>query len=200
LSACPDHVSEEEWARLPENILVRYVRRRIVRNGFRPRAVMVATTLLDASAEQILEVYARRWEIELSIDDIKTTMGLDFVRAKTPAMAEKVITTHIIAYNLVRSLMHRAAEQAGVLPRSISFKGTLDAIQRFAAAVRRGTRKAVTRLKDKLLEVIAQDLLPIRPARVEPRVRKRRPKPFPLMTKSRHQLRNEIANAQYAVH
>jgi len=64
LSACPEHVSEEQWTQLPESITVRYVRRRIVREGFRPQTVMVVTTILEGAAEEILEVYARRWEIE----------------------------------------------------------------------------------------------------------------------------------------
>jgi len=198
LSACPEHVSEEQWTQLPESITVRYVRRRIVREGFRPQTVMVVTTILEGAAEEILEVYARRWEIELSIDDIKTTMKMDFIGAKTPEMVAKVITTHVIAYNLIRKLMHHAAAQTGVLPRRISFKGATDAIQRFAAAAKKKTRKGAIKIKDKLVEVIAADLLPLRPARVEPRVRKRRPKPFPLMTTPRQQLKGEIIDAQRA--
>jgi len=196
LSACPEHVGEKEWNQLPASMTVRYVRRTLRRKGFRPRTIMVVTTLLEAGAEEILEVYARRWEIELSIDDIKTTMGLDFVSAKTPEMAAKVITTHIIAYNLIRTLMHRAAIEAGGLPRRISCKGALDAIQRFASAAGQGARKTKAILQEKLLQVIASDLLPLRPARIEPRARKRRPKPFPIMTKPRHQLRAEIVDAQ----
>lgn len=196
LSAMPDHVSDEEWTELPESITVRYVRRRIARKGFRTKTIMFVTTLLDSSAEEIIETYARRWEIELSIDDIKTTMDMSFVSAKTPAMVAKVITTHLIAYNLIRTLIHRAAAQAGVDPRRISFKGTLDAILQFATSIKRGTKKAAAQIKEKLIETITGDLIPLRPGRVEPRVRKRRPKPFPLMTKPRHQLRNKIINIQ----
>ena len=121
-------MSDEQWAGLPERITVRYVRRVIRRKGFRDQVVIVATTLLDDSAEEILLVYARRWEIELTLDDIKTAMGMDFIRAKNPESALKMIRVHLIACNLVRLMMMRAAKQAGICARRLSFKGALDAI------------------------------------------------------------------------
>ncbi len=125
-------------------------------------------------------------------------MGMDLVRAKSPQIALKMITVHLIAYNLVRLQMLRAAKDCGVAPRRISFKGALDAISAFAAHIQRSTKKGLRLPCEKLLEVISADLIPLRPGRIEPRVRKRRPKPFPLMTRSRQELRNEIIDLQRA--
>lgn len=198
LSQCPDDVSDEQWSALPAVMSMRYVRRVLRRKGFRDQTIILATTLMEAPAEEIMLTYARRWEIELSFDDIKTTLGMDFVRAKSPQMAWKTITVHLIAYNLVRWQMLRAAKACGVAPRRISFHGALDALRAFARQMHCGTAKTVRRLRQKLLEVITTDLLPLRPFRVEPRVRKRRPKPFPLMTRPRQILRDQIVDSMCA--
>ena len=198
LSQCPEDVTEAEWERLPPSIAVRYVRRVLRRKGFRDQVIMVATTLMKEPTDEILLAYVRRWEIELTFDDIKTSMGMDFIRAKSPEMALKMIRVHLIAYNLVRLQMFRAAMIYGGSPRRLSFKGALDAIRAFAAEMHRCSKKMLRRLGDKLLEVIGNDRLPDRPFRVEPRVRKRRPKPFPLMTRPRDTLRAEILEATYA--
>lgn len=195
LSQCPDDVSEEEWHALPPTLSIRYVRRTLCRKGFRDQTIVVATTLMEAPAEEIVLTYARRWEIELSFDDIKTTLGMDFVRAKSPQSAWKTITVHLIAYNLVRWQMLRAAKASGLVARRISFQGALDALRAFAQQMHRGTAKTLRRLREKLLAVIAADLLPDRPFRVEPRVRKRRPKSFPLMTQPRQVLRDQILDS-----
>jgi len=198
LSQCPEDLSEDEWEQLPETITMRYVRKVLHRKGFRDQEIIVVTTLKEVPAEEILLVYTRRWEIELSFDDIKTSMGMDFVRAKSPQTALKMITVHLIAYNLVRLQMIRAARACGVVARRISFKGALDALSAFAAHMRHSTAKTSRQLGEKLLAVIGLDLLPLRPFRIEPRVRKRRPKPFPLMTRPRQVLRDEILDSLHA--
>lgn len=190
LNQCPQDISKEQWEGLPEVITVRYIRRVLQRKGFRDQVLMVATTLLEEPAQEILAAYARRWEIELSLDDIKTTLGMDFVRARTPAMALKMITMHLIGYNLIRLQIQRAAQNSGVVLRRISFKGTLDAVIAFSARMQQPGQ--LRKLTQKLLEVIASELLPLRPLRIEPRVRKRRPKTFPLMTQPRDILRQQI--------
>jgi hypothetical protein len=198
LSQCPDDITEEEWEKLPASITVRYVRRIVRRNGFRDQQLIVATTLTQAPVGEILHVYERRWEIELSFDDIKTTMGMDFVAAKSPLSALKMITVHLIAYNLVRLQMLRAGRACGVAVRRISFKGALDAVSAFAAQMHSRTAAKLRLLSGKLLEAIGADLLPLRPFRIEPRVRKRRPKPFPFMTRPRQELRDEIIDSTRA--
>lgn len=192
LNQCPEDVTEEQWEQLPPSIAVRYVRRVLRRKGFRDQVISVATTLMHEPADEILMAYARRWEIELTFDDLKTTMGMNFIKAKSPEIALKMIHVHLIAYNLVRLLMFRAAMDWGGSPRRISFKGALDAIRAFSTQMQRCSKTILRKIGDQLIEVIARDRLPYRPFRIEPRVRKRRPKPFPFMTRTRQILKTEI--------
>ena len=176
---------------------VRYVRYSIDIPGFRTRHIMVATTLSEAPARELAQLYLRRWDIELCFDDIKTTMGMDFIRAKSPAMAVKMLTLYAIAYNLVRLLMQQAVRATGsptarVHSMRLSFKGALDATLRFAAEMAQAPRKRWHSLREKLFRTIASDSLPRRGQRFEPRVVKRRPKPFPLMTRPRAVLKQQI--------
>ena len=136
-SARPPHVTQEEWEALPATITVRYVRYGIDIAGFRTRHIMVATTLLEAPAKELAQLYLRRWDIELCCDDIKTTMAMDFIRAKSPAMAVKMLTLYAIAYNLVRLLMQQAVRTTGsptarVSSMRLSFKGAPDATLRLS--------------------------------------------------------------------
>jgi len=197
LSVMPDYISEEEYEAFPETLRVRYIRYTVKRKGFRTRTVMLATTLMEAPADELAEIYLKRWGIELCYDDIKTTMGMDFIAAKTPAMAIKMFTTAMIAYNLIRLTMQQAAAQCGVEdPTRLSFKGSMDAVLQFCVQMRKVTKKAWLSFKQKLFETIAADMLPLRPGRIEPRARKRRPKPFPFMTKPRHEMVADIYENQ----
>lgn len=188
----PGHITRPEWEALPATCTVRYIRYRIARAGFRPQVIILATTLMEAPAEQLAGIYLQRWGVELCFDDIKTTMGMDFVKTKSPAMAIKMATLHMIAYNLIRLTMHRAARTTGTCWTRLSFKGALDAINRFAAQMHQAARPMIARLRQTLYQTIGCDLLPRRPGRIEPRVLKRRQKPFPLMTRPRAVLRAEI--------
>lgn len=195
LSHLPEHIIEQEWLELPHNVKVRYIRYRIERKGFRTQPIILATTLMHASIEELVGIYARRWDIELCFDDLKTTMSMDFVRCKSPEMALKMITTHIIAYNLIRYMILVSARDRA---HRVSFKGALDTILRFASQMHNATKKRLGCLLTKLHEVIARDIVPERPERFEPRVRKRRPKPFTWMTQSRAILKAEIIKSQLA--
>ena len=203
-SARPPHVTQEEREALPATITVRYVRYGIDIAGFRTRHIMVATTLLEAPAKELAQLYLRRWDIELCFDDIKTTMAMDFIRAESPAMAVKMLTLYAIAYNLVRLLMQQAVRTTGsptarVSSMRLSFKGALDATLRFAAEMAQVPRKRWRSLREKLFRTIATDSLRRRGQRFEPRVVKRRPKPFPLMTRPRAVLKQQILS-NHALH
>ena len=189
------------FAALPATITVRYG---IDIAGFRTRHIMVATTLLEAPAKELAQLYLRRWDIELCFDDIKTTMAMDFIRAKSPAMAVKMLTLYAVAYNLVRLLMQQAVRTTGsptarVSSMRLSFKGALDATLRFAAEMAQVPRKRWRSLREKLFRTIATDSLRRRGQRFEPRVVKRRPKPFPLMTRPRAVLKQQILS-NHALH
>ncbi len=195
-SARPAHLSLEEWKALPAEITVRLVRHRVERKGFRSSEILLVTTLTDDSvpAEDIAEVYLRRWQIELCFDDIKTTLQMSFIRAKSPAMVEKMILTCMLVYNLVRHLIQQSLKACSsrLDPSRISFKSTLESLNSFTSEGFEGGKRALCRLQKNLYERIARHKLPCRPNRIEPRVQKLRPKPFPFMTKPRHELRLEI--------
>ena len=74
------------------------------------------------SKGELDQLYARRWNVELDLRNIKTTLGVEVLRCLTPQMVEKELWVHLLAYNLIRLLMAQAALDARVHPRQLSFK------------------------------------------------------------------------------
>lgn len=187
----PKYLTEEEWARLPATLPVRVLRIRVSPNGYRTRELTLVTTLLDAKlypAEEIAQAYARRWRLEMCLDDLKTTLGMEHLRCKSPAMIHRELLVLLIAHNLTRCVMAEAARKHTVPLERISFTGTLDAFRHFSAALARCCRPHQRRrVWATLLRTLAADLVPLRPHRREPRAVKRRPKPYALLNKPRHQ-------------
>jgi DDE family transposase len=190
----PKKCSVEEYAAMPATLTVRMLRFQVPVNGFRTTEVVLVTTLLDAEcypAAALAELYFQRWTVELHFREIKTLLGLDILRCLSPQMIVKEMAMHRIAYNLVRALMQRAAVTHHVeLPR-LSFKGTLDSLQHVANTIQAcaGKPRCQAHLVRELLATIAQDLLPLRPGRSEPRAKKRRAKNYHLLTKPRHDMK-----------
>lgn len=179
----PDWLTAEAWAALPATLRVRELRYTIARPGFRVHTVTLVTTLLDPvryPKVKLAEAYGLRWTIETGLAHLKTTMKMDVLRCQTVRGVEKELTVFLLVYNLVRMTVLEAARRQGVPPERISF---VDAL-RWLATARPG---------DELPELVVN---PKRPGRVEPRVRKRRPKQFPLMKKPRALLREELLLAQ----
>jgi hypothetical protein len=180
-----------EWAGLPEQLTVRIIRFTAEIRGFRDRKVTLVTTLLDPKlypAEELMGLYQRRWRLELCLRDLKTTLGMEFLRCKTPQMVEKELLAYLIAHNLIRCLMAEAAQTYERNLERLSFKGTVDAVRQYSAAIAQAKSKAMRKqLRKDLLTNVASDLVRCRPGRLEPRALKRRPKPFPLLNKPRHQ-------------
>lgn len=181
--------SPRQWERMPRQITVRLIRFRASLRGFRHRRVTLVTTLRDPKlypAEQIIGLYARRWALELCFRDLKTTMGMERLRCQSPIMAQKELLTYLIAHNLVRCVMAQAAARWDVPLERISFKGSLDALRQFSAAIAQApNRKLRRQLWDDLLLSLARDLVPFRPGRREPRATKHRPKAYPLLNQPR---------------
>jgi hypothetical protein len=182
-------VSAELWAQLPEVLTLRLVRCRLSLPGFRTRQVILVTTLLEREAfppAKLAELYYRRWSMELSLRNLKITLQMDQLSCKTPANLEREIRMHFLAHNLVRRLMLEAARRHQVpLPR-VSFAGSLAAARRYSEALLQARSARQRRLlQDELFRVLAQDLVPDRPGRREPRAVKRRPKPYPLLMNHR---------------
>ena len=173
-------MSAEQYVTLPESVLVRELRYRITRRGFRCRQITLATTLLDHqtySLDDLAQLYLDRWAIETAFGHLKTTMGMDVLRAQTVDGVLKELHVFCLIYNLVRLVMLQAARRQSVPPDRISF---VDAL-RWLATASPG---------DPLPDLVVN---PYRPNRLEPRVRKRRPKQYPLMRRPRDELRKTLA-------
>jgi len=186
-------LSPEEWCSLPEQITVRIIRFTATIRGYRSRRITLVTTLLDSKlypAEQLIGLYARRWRLELCLRDLKTTLGMEMLRCQTPDMAEKELLIYILAHNLIRCLMAEAVSRYQADLQRVSFKGSVDALRQYSAAIASArNRKMRDRLWEDLLINLVRDLVPLRPNREEPRALKLRPKPFGWLTKPRHLFR-----------
>ena len=147
-------MTEEEFNALPGQLILRLVKILITAPGFRTRQIVLVTSLLNPTAyppEALADLYLRRWKIELSFRELKTTLQLEVLRCLTPKMIEKELLLHLIAYNLIRFLMLQAAVTCQVpLPR-ISFKGTVDTLRHWSGLIHRAKgkkRKALIALID----------------------------------------------------
>jgi hypothetical protein len=189
------------WKRIPGELEVRVLRFKLARRGFRPESVTLVTTLTDAReypAQDLAELYVRRWQIELWFRDIKTSMGMESLRCQSPAMLHKELEMFFIAYNLIRCLMGQAALVNHVRVERLSFKGTVDAVRQFNAAIAQArSKKKQNQLIARLLEVIARDQVPDRPGRRQPRAVKRRPKPYQLLNRPRHLMKELQHRSKY---
>ena len=183
-----------DWRRAPQTLTLRQVFVTITIPGFRTQSLVVVTTLTDPiryPADEIAKLYLRRWSVELFFRDIKITLGMDVLRCQTPDMIRKEIIMHAIAYNLIRALMQQAAALYHVPIEQLSFKGSVDTLRQWADPLNAASNKPreQARLFNQLLQILSETIVPLRPNRAEPRVRKRRPKAYPLMTQPRHHYR-----------
>jgi hypothetical protein len=187
----PRGQSKRSWKKRPETLTVRLVRFRVQVRGFRTQSVIVVTSLLDTKAfpdSAIAELYARRWQVELHYRQIKTNLALDVLRGLSPNMIERELWMHAIAYNLVRALLLEASLTHGVPIERLSFKGALAALHAWADRAL-SSRRYRRHARRTLLARLANDQVPLRPGRSEPRARKRRPKDYQLLNKPRHRMR-----------
>ena len=145
-----------------------------------------------ASPRQLDDLYALRWNIEVDWRTIKVTMDMDVLRCLSPDMIRKEIAVYLLAYNLVRWTVATAAKLSDVIPRALSFTGAKRALLAFAEQLRHSSKQRLTFMFTTVLGVISYMQLPDRPDRVEPRAKKRRPKPLPLLTEPRHLAREKL--------
>lgn len=194
--------SKETWESLPDSLMLRQIRVEVTQPGFRVKSFYIVTTLTDHNkypASDIADLYYQRWDVELFFRDIKTTMGMDILRCKTPAMIKKEILMHFIAYNCIRVLMYEAAEKCGESVRQISFKRTIQSLRQWESVLNSTTnnQRELRRMKQQLYEVIASGILIDRPGRREPRCLKRRHRGFALMVKPRHEMMEAPHRSRY---
>jgi hypothetical protein len=185
----PPWLPQAWWKKIQDQLTVRVIRFNLYRRGYRPTSVTLVTTLLDAHtypAQDVAQLYVRRWKIELWFRDIKTSMGMEVLRCKSPQMLHKELEMFFIAYNLIRCLMVQASASNDVALDRMSFKGTVDSVRQFSLAIAQArSKKKRNQLIVELLDVIARDQVPDRPNRLEPRALKRRPKPFDRLNRPR---------------
>ena len=185
-----------DWAtykNLPDYLEIREVHVRVEQAGFRTKELVVVTTIIDpneATKEDLASLYRSRWSQETDIRDIKISLQMDILRCKTPELVRKEIWTHILAYNLVRTVMAQAATHAGVQPREISFRGTVQTLRAFQPLMSCQPDPVVRqKIYGHLLEAVAAHRVANRPDRYEPRKRKRNPRKADMMTKPRSELK-----------
>jgi hypothetical protein len=186
-------ISAAQWAALPEVLTLRLVRCRLEIKGFRTQKVILVTTLLDSvnfPPAALSQLYYRRWAMELTLRNIKITLQMDHLSCKTPENLDREISFHFLAHNLVRRLMLEAARRHQVPLERVSFAGSLATARRFSEALLQAkTQHCRRQLYADLFRVLADDLVPDRPGRREPRAVKRRPKPYPRLMRDRHKFR-----------
>jgi len=182
----PRWMDEATYARIPERLRVREVRV----NGW-----VLVSTLLDASsapAAELDRLYRSRWNVEVDLRAIKAVMGMDILRCRRPQMVIKEVAVYLLAYNLVRAVMARAAAFAGVLARALSFKGAMQVLGAYHQQLRHSGKVRLRIMVAHVLGAIGTLRLPWRPGRIEPRAVKRRPKPHQLLVVPRNIARLQI--------
>ena len=195
---CPKGLSKDEFDALHQTIIVREIYYYIVIPGFRTQRVSLITTLLDKttySPLEIVELYGKRWDVELDLRHLKTTLGMDVLRCKTPSMVRKEIYVYLLAYNLLRSLLWSARTTYGTPPLRLSLQGTRHHLNNFIPELLTASNAKRQQIYRILVKVIAHKAVSDRPGRSEARVRKRRPKAYPLMTKPRHEYVAQLQTA-----
>jgi hypothetical protein len=175
----PHGMKGEQYRTYPKSLVMRQVAVDARDKDDRVEQFKVITTILDTSigGGQIGDLYERRWDGEVDVRSIKSVMKMDVLRCKTPEMVRKEIWAHLLAYNLLRTVMAAAAAASGTEPREVSFKGAKQAVTAFAPKIEAARPEDRARLIDVLLATVAYHRVGGRPGRWEPRARKRRPKP-----------------------
>jgi hypothetical protein len=175
----PHGMAGEQYRTYPKTLRMRQVRVDARDKDNRVEQFKVITTILDAAIDggPIGALYERRWDGEVDSRSMKSTMKMDVLRCKTPEMVRTEIGTHLLAYNLLRTVMAVAAAENGIEPRQVSFKGTKQAVTAFAPKSEAARSEDRAARIDARLRTIAYHRVGDRPGRWEPRARKRRPKP-----------------------
>ncbi len=177
-------------AALPATMEIRLIRFWYEDRDGKKRRMVLATTLLDAEQydwDELAGIYAQRWDIELRLRDVKTTLGMEQMRVKHPNTAHKTLEMTIIAYNLIKATCQQAAHEGNEDIRMISFKGALDTLvantSRFLSHQKHPHK--IREIWRSIVEMVGEKLIDLRPFRQEPRAIKRRPKSFSYLTSRR---------------
>jgi len=182
---------------LPDELTLREIKYNIVEKGKRTKEIILITTLLDAEVytkEELADLFNIRWRAEIDLRSLKTVMEMDVLRCKSPEMVRKEVWAHLLAYNLIRTVIAKAAEAHKRKPYEISFKGAMQTINSFRDYM---LMDLTTKWYDELLKAVAYHEVGNRPGRYEPRARKRRPKQYKLLQIPRKEARKRMPGRTY---
>jgi hypothetical protein len=183
-------LTPDQWQALPDQMTLRYIKTGYEDRAGAKRSLIIVTNLLDTAKykeQDLADLYSRRWQIELNLRDVKTTLGMERFAVKSPAMAHKTLWMMLIAYNLLRSLIQQAAAESGSPLNAMSFKGILDQVlaSQDSFLMHRSKPRCMAHHRANLITICSTKRLEIRPFRKEPRAVKQRPKNYPLLTSYR---------------
>lgn len=190
----PSWMSPEQYAELPDELVLREVRVRVTQPGFRCREILVVTTLCDAdeyTAAEIADLYRQRWQAELYLRSLKTVLQMDQLRCKSPERVRNEFYVHLLAYNLIRKAMAVAAFQTSRYPWQISFKAALQTLDKFLPIL--CSRVTLETWCEVLVSAVASHEVGHRPDRYEPRRKKRRPPKYYYLREPRENYRRRMA-------
>jgi hypothetical protein len=179
---CPEWMDPTTYASLPERMPVRELRIVVQQPGFRTRSLVLVTTMLDpatAPKEEVALLYRLRWQAELDLRSLKAVLQMGVLRGQSEAMVRKEVWAHLLAYNLIRTLMAQAAQEQGLLPLEISFKGAIQTLTAFAMLLLSAPASRLEKMAAALRRAIMRHRVAGRPDRYEPRAKRRRPSPDP---------------------
>jgi hypothetical protein len=184
----PDRMDEATYRQLPPTLVLREVRVAVSVRGFRVKRYELITTLSDPreySGAELGVLYRRRWEAELNLRSLKTSLGMDRLSCQSPSMVRKELWAYLLGYNLVRGVMAQSAARAGVPPRSLSFAGALQSVHAFGELLSLAEGSSLAEGLARLWKAVGSHRVGNRPDRVEPRAIKRRKKDFPQLNQPR---------------
>ncbi len=186
--AKPSWMEREAYDTYPNQIKVR---------EFKVKGKVYVTTLVKHkkyNKNELAELYELRWKIEINLNAIKSTLKMDHLLCKTPEMVLKEIGIHFLGYNIIRNIMTQSCKEHNKIPNQISFKGAVQLLNQFTPHFKRDSKNKNIKLYQELLRLISLNPVGKRPGRIEPRVVKKRRKPFPLLKKPREIVRRKLIN------
>jgi hypothetical protein len=161
---------------------------------FKVNGKVYVTTFLNQKEyckPELAWLYGLRWQCEINLRSVKSIMRMDMLSCKTPEMVRKEISVHFLAYNFIRIIMAEACSRYSGIPNQVSFKGTMQLINQFMPFLLKNSSSG-NEAYDKMLSLIVKNKIGKRPGRSEPRMVKRRHKPFPLLHKARIVEKNKL--------
>ena len=172
---------------LPQRLCVRLIRMEFLRKG-KPKQIWLVTTLLDDrchSGKEIGELYRGRWDVETRIGELKTTLKMNVLRSKSTRGVCYDVAATILAYNLLRIVIHQASKQNDTPSDRISFASAIKMVLAYSVPLRIARPRQRRLVYTQMLSDIARCRNPVRPGRIEPRRIKRNGSPYPWLNTTR---------------